>query len=298
MLTMKHALAFPAAAIGVTLLATGCAGLSDAGGTPRKEIVRAVTQSHHLVSFNAGQPGRLLSDVALKGLAAGETVLGIDYRVARGELYALGSSGRVFRVDTASGQLTPVGNEKFAQPLNGGQFGFDFNPAADRIRIVSDTRQNLRAHPDTGALVDASPDAPGLQADGTLHYAAGDANEKVTPRVLAAGYTYNKDNEKLTTNYAIDAATGALVRQGSIEGEQPVVSPNLGKLYTVGSLGVAGLTDAHFDIADLNNAAFAVLGTAKDASAQFYEIDLKTGKATRIGKVGSGEALRGIAIEP
>lgn len=295
---MKHALAFPAAALGLTLLATGCAGLSDAGGTPRKEIVRAVTQSHHLVSFNAGQPGRLLSDVALKGLAAGETVLGIDYRVARGELYALGSSGRVFRVDTASGQLTPVGNEKFAQPLNGGQFGFDFNPAADRIRIVSDTRQNLRAHPDTGALVDASPDAPGLQTDGTLQYAAGDANEKVTPRVLAAGYTYNKDNEKLTTNYAIDAATGALVRQGSIEGEQPVVSPNLGKLHTVGSLGVAGLTDAHFDIADLNNAAFAVLGTAKDAAAQFYEIDLKTGKATRIGKVGSGEALRGIAIEP
>ena len=66
----------------------------------------------------------------------------------------------------------------------------------------------------------------------------------------------------------------------------------------MGSLGVAGLTDAHFDIADLNNAAFAVLGTAKDAAAQFYEIDLKTGKATRIGKVGSGEALRGIAIEP
>jgi len=295
---MKHAFAFPAAAIGVTLLATGCAGLSDAGGTPRKEIVRAVTQSHHLVSFNAGQPGRLLSDVALKGLPAGETVLGIDYRVARGELYALGSSGRVFRVDTASGQLTPVGNETFAQPLNGRQFGFDFNPAADRIRIVSDTRQNLRAHPDTGALVDASPDAPGLQTDGTLHYAAGDANEKAAPRVVAAGYTYNKDNEKLTTNYAIDAATGALVRQGSIEGEQPVVSPNLGKLYTVGSLGVAGLTDAHFDIADLNNAAFAVLGTAKDAAAQFYEIDLKTGKATRIGKVGTGEALRGIAIEP
>lgn len=295
---MRHPHLPCSALIALTLLATGCAGLPDTGGTPRKEIVRAVTQSHHLVSFNAGQPGRLLSDVALQGLAAGETVLGIDYRVARGELYALGSSGRVFRVDTASGQLTPVGNETFAQPLNGRQFGFDFNPAADRIRIVSDTRQNLRAHPDTGALVDAATDTPGLQADGTLHYAAGDANEKVAPRLVAAGYTYNKDNEKITTNYAIDAATGALVRQGSIEGVQPVVSPNLGKLYTVGPLGVAGLTDAHFDIADLNNAAFAVLATAKDASAQFYEIDLKTGKATRIGKVGSGEALRGIAIEP
>lgn len=127
---MNHISALSAAALGGALIAAGCAGLPDAGGTPRKEIVRAVTQSHHLVSFNAGQPGRLLSDVALKGLAAGETVLGIDYRVARGELYALGSSGRVFRVDIASGQLTPVGNETFAQPLNGRRFGFDFNPAA------------------------------------------------------------------------------------------------------------------------------------------------------------------------
>lgn len=296
---MRHALLPCATLISGTLLATGCAGLSDTGGTPRKEIVRAVTRSHHLVSFNAGQPGRLLSDVTLKGLAAGETVLGIDYRVARGELYALGSSGRVFRVDTASGQLTPVGKEEtFAQPLNGRQFGFDFNPAADRIRIVSDARQNLRAHPDTGALVDAAPDTPGLQADDTLHYAAGDANEQVAPQLVAAGYTYNKNDEKITTNYAIDAATGALVRQGSIEGAQLVVSPNLGRLYTVGPLGVAGVTDAHFDIADLDNAAYAVLGTATETGALFYEIDLKTGKATRIGKVGDGEALRGIAIEP
>ena len=267
-------------------------------GTQRKELVRAVTQDHRLVSFNAGQPGRLLSDVKLSGLASGETVLGIDYRVAKGDLYALGSSGRVFRVDVTTGALTPVGSKPFALKLEGRRFGFDFNPAADRIRIVSDTGQNLRAHPDSGELVDGSADQAGLQPDGRLQYADGDAHAAVAPQIVAAGYTYNKDNEKITTNYAIDAATGTLVRQGSVEGVQPVVSPNLGRLFTVGTLGVGTVTDAHFDIADLNNAALAALTTGGDATVQLYEIDLNTGRASRIGRVADGKPLRGIAIDP
>ncbi|MFI8466804.1 DUF4394 domain-containing protein [Stutzerimonas stutzeri] len=77
------------------------------------------------------------------------------------------------------------------------------------------------------------------------------------------------------------------------------MSPNTGRLYTVGSLGVAGINDAHLDIADLNNAAFAWISTTQHAaSAQLYLIDLTTGAATPLGKVGSGESLRGIAIEP
>ncbi|MCQ9379539.1 DUF4394 domain-containing protein [Methyloversatilis sp. XJ19-49] len=279
-------------------LLAACAGTPDIEGPPRKETVFAVTQSHRLISFNAGQPGRLLSDVALTGLDNGEQLLGIDYRVARGVMFALGSTGRIFTVDVARGQLKPVGNAKFAAPLKGQRFGFDFNPAADRIRIVSDTRQNLRAHPDTGALVDASPDTAGLQPDGTLTYAEGDTNAAVAPNIVAAGYTYNQEDEKLTTNFAIDAATGALVRQGSVEGVKPVVSPNTGKLFTVGALGIAGLADAHFDIADVSNDAYAAASTAQDATPQFYLIDLKTGAATRLGRVGKGEPLRGIAIEP
>lgn len=285
-----------AIAAALAALLAGCAATEVREGPPRKELVRAVTQSHHLISFNAGQPGRLLSDVSLTGLAAGEQVLGIDYRVARGELYALTSSGRLGRIDVQSGRFSPLGETRL--PLDGRGFGFDFNPAADRIRIVSDTRQNLRGHPDSGAQVDFNAEQAGVQPDGALTYADGDPGQGKAPKIVAAAYTYNKEDEKLTTNFAIDVATGSLVRQGSIEGQKPVVSPNLGKLYTVGSLGIAGVVDAHFDIADLNNAALATLTTAKDATPRLYEIDLSTGKATLIGKVGSGEALRGIAIEP
>ncbi len=287
----------------LALTASLCANTLAAAepiAAPRKEKLYAVTQSHRLISFSAGNPGLLLSDVALNGLAAGEQLLGIDYRVAKGDLFALGSSGRLFMVDVASGTLQPVGSTKLVPAPQGNRFGFDFNPAADRIRIVSDTRQNLRAHPDSGALVDAAPDIEGVQTDGALGYADGDPNASKTPQVVAAGYTYNKENEKLTTNFAIDAAAGVLVRQGSIEGEQPVVSPNTGKLRTVGTLGVADITDAHFDIADLNNAAFAWISMVQGTSttAQLYLIDLKTGAARPLGKVGSDESLRGIAIQP
>lgn len=284
------------AALLAAILLAGCAATAGQEGPPRKEHVLAVTQSHRLIGFNAGQPGRLLSDVALKGLSPGEQVLGIDFRVARGELYALTSTGRLGRIDTGSGQFTPLGDT--ALPLAGHRFGFDFNPSADRIRIVSDSGQNLRGHPDTGAQVDFDAGQPGVQPDGTLGYADGDPHRGTAPHIAAAAYTYNKDDEKLTTNYAIDLATGALVRQGSVEGVAPVESPNLGKLHTVGSLGVAGVSDAHFDIADLNNAALATLTTAADPAPRLYEIDLATGRATLIGKVGSGEPLRGIAIEP
>ncbi len=289
---------FALPALAAALLITGCAGAPDTEGPPRKEKVFAVTQSHRLISFNAGQPGRILSDVPLRGLESGEQVMGIDYRVARGVMFALGSSSRIFTVDVAQGHLKPVGNSKFATALDGERYGFDFNPAADRIRIVSDTGRNLRAHPDTGALVDAAPDTAGLQTDGTLTYAEGDVGAGGRPRIVAAGYTYNRDDEKLTTNYAIDAAAGTLVRQGSIEGTQPVVSPNTGMLYTVGTLGIADIADAHFDIADISNDAYAAVSTTRDAAPQFYLVDLKTGAARRLGRVGSGEALRGIAIEP
>ena len=44
------------------------------------------------------------------------------------------------------------GAPAFTPALSGTAFGFDFNPTVDRIRVVSDTGQNLRLNPDTGAV--------------------------------------------------------------------------------------------------------------------------------------------------
>lgn len=277
----------------------GCAlpTAHEALGPPAKETIVAVDASQQLLRFNAGQPQKLLDRRALTGLQPGERVLGIDYRVARGQLFALGSSGRLYRIDTATAAATPVG-APLAIALRGSEFGVDFNPTVDRLRVVSDAGQNLRLHPDTGAVVDADLKTEGLQIDGTLAYDAADANAGRMPAVVAAGYTYNQQDEKLTTNFAIDARQGVLVTQGSREGMQPAVSPNTGRLWTVGPLNAGAFERASLDISDVNNTAYAAL-TAHDArSSRWVRIDLATGAATPIGSIAGGQPVVGIAIEP
>jgi hypothetical protein len=285
--------------LAVALATAACATAEkEVEGPPRKETLVGVTASHKLVRFNAGQPQKVTVVGSVTGLQSGESIVGIDYRVNRGILFALGSTGRVYTLDAKTAKATPVGAAPLAVALAGEEFGFDFNPAVDRIRIVADSGQNFRGHPDTGAAVDGDANAAGVQGDGKLAYAAGDANAGKAPRVVAAGYTYNKQNEKITTNFAIDAATGALVMQGTREGATPAVSPNTGQLFTVGALGVGPFSRASFDISDVSNAAYLGADVEGRPGTRIHSVDLASGKATFIGTVGGGERLRGLAIEP
>ncbi|RZI99768.1 MAG: DUF4394 domain-containing protein [Rubrivivax sp.] len=265
-------------------------------GEARAERAVAVTASNKLLKFNAGRPGRILATLNITGLQAGETLLGIDYRVSKEQLYALGSSGRLYVVDDDTGVATVVGSP-LAVKLEGAQFGFDFNPAVDRIRVVSNTGQNLRLHPDTGAVVDGNATMEGVQTDGKLTYAAGDTNAGKSPNVVGAAYSYNKADPKITTNFALDAATGALVTQGSREGIVPAISPNTGQLMTIGALGAA-FTSAAFDIQALSDVAFAALNSDGTTGSRWVTIDLKTGAAKPLGTIGGGERVVGIALEP
>lgn len=285
----------------LSLAALALAGLSACTtmvpeNVDRAEKAVAVTASNKLLKFNAGIPGRIVTTLNITGLQAGETLLGIDYRVAKDQLYALGSTGRLYTVNEDTGAVSMVGMP-FAIKLEGTQFGFDFNPTVDRIRVVSNTGQNLRLHPDTGAVVDSSPALEGVQTDGKLTYAAGDANFGKSPMAVGAAYSYNKADPKITTNFALDAATGALVTQGSREGVMPAVSPNTGQFFTVGSLGMSFATAA-FDIQVLSDVAFAALNSDGGASSRWVTIDLKTGLAKSLGNVGGGEPVVGIALEP
>lgn len=287
--------------LSASLLLTACAsgpgGPTGPSGPVAKETILAVTADHKLIRFNAGQPQRLLASLSLRGLKPGEQVLGIDFRVARNQLYLLASSGQLYRVKVDSAQLEPVGEP---QPLpNGGagEWGFDFNPAVDRIRLVNSHGANLRRHPDSGAQVDGDPNQAGTQGDGTLQFDAADRHAGQRAEVVAAGYTYNKNDEKLTTNYAIDAARGLLLMQGSREGVQPPVSPNSGRLFTVGALGIKPFMRAQFDISDVRNIAYLAVD-GQGAGDVLFQVDLGSGKASRIGPLVGGAVLRGMAIEP
>lgn len=283
-------------ALFAALVLAACATPSEPPPTQRRETLHVITADGQLQRFNAGRPQQALSTRPLAGLPPGERLIGIDFRVARGVLYALSSVGRLYTLDTTSAQLTPVAATPIAFALDGERFGFDFNPVADRIRVISDKGQNLRLHPDTGAAVDGDATKDGLQPDPVLHYAPGDANVGRLPQVVAAAYTYNKRDDKLTTNYALDIAAGSLVMQGSLEGTTPVVSPNAGLLRTVGALGTGAVDDAAFDIADVDNTALAALRVG--GRTRLHRVDLATGRATLLGTVGQGRALWGMAIEP
>ena len=286
-------------ALSLAGLLAACNALGPAPAAPpeRREVAVAVTASHHLIRFNAARPERLLSRVAVSGLQPGEQLLGIDFRATNDTLYALGSSGRLYTLDTENGAATAVGGP-LAVALRGQDVGLDFNPTVDRLRVVGDSGQNLRLHPDTGAVVDAQPDVPGVQIDGTLAYAADDRHTGRKPSVVAAAYSYNKADPKITTNFAIDAATGALVTQGSREGTHPMVSPNTGRLSSVGLLDAGPFSDASFDIHVITDAGFAALTAAGARASRWVQVDLQTGRARALGVIGGGEAVRGVALEP
>ena len=252
------------------------------------EIIQALTQNMELISFQASNPSRILNSVSVTGLRSGDSIIGIDYRVSKKTLYAVSRAGQVYTLDSKTGALTPVGANPHIK-LIGSKFGVNFNPAADRIRVVSDKGQNLRFHPDTGVLAGT---------DNTLRYSENDVQEADVSTVGATAYTFNAKNDGMTTNFVIDMRLGMLARQGSIEGREPVVSPNMGWLNTVAPLGTGPLERAAFDIASTNNKAFLAAQKKNDDTTRLYIVDLNQGKSYALGTVANGRPLVGMTIQP
>lgn len=214
-------------------------------------IAYATTAGNMLVRFNPTNGTN--NSVALTGLASGESVVGIDFRPATGALFAITNQSRLFTINTASGAMTVVGTG-LATPLSGTSFGFDFNPTVDRIRLVSNTGQNLRLHPDLGTIV---------FTDGNLNPG--------TPFVNAAAYTNNFAGATTTVLFVLDSQTDTMFRQDP---------PNNGTLVSIGSLGVNIDADSGFDIGGTSGSAFALLKV--NGVTGIYSLNTTTGAATKV----------------
>lgn len=260
--------------------------LSKAFASASARTVIGLTNTNALVRFTADAPGALLSLTAIAGLVAGDTVVGIDFRPATGVLYALGVNGataHLYTINTASGAATQVGGN-IVLPQSAGvagaetDFGFDFNPVVDRIRVVANNRDNFRLNPITGAVAGADT-----------------ALNPGTPVAAGAAYTNNLGGATSTTLYVIDASTDQL----NIQGGNPVPpggSPNGGTLTLVGNLGVNTSNEVGFDIASGSGTAYAALQVG--ATSGLYTINLGTGAATLVGSIGLGQVLRDISVAP
>ena len=217
-----------------------------------------LTGDQRLAYFDSATPNTIFATVNITGLVAGETLVGIDNRPATGTIVGLGRAGRIYQISQA-GAAVPATAAASTTALNGAAFGVDFNPAVDRLRVVSDSDQNLRFHPDTGAVAGVdTPLAP--------------AGDKV-----AAAYDQNVAGTTTTTLFLIDSTTDTLVRQGGVNGTP---SPNTGAITEIGPLGVNTSAASGFDISGTGEvrAVLTVAGTPG-----LYNVNLATGAATLIG---------------
>lgn len=259
------------------LLALSCGKVKDVVKNnpqgPKIEFF-ALASTNMLVKYDAMKPGTPISNVMISGLQTSETMLAIDFRPATGQLYGVGSSSRIYVINTTSGEARAIGTGAFSPALAGNVAAFDFNPTVDRIRLISTGGQNLRLNPETGTVV---------ATDGMINI-GGTVNGNIT----GAAYTENKAGASTTVLFDLDVQNDILYKQDP---------PNAGGLVAVGNLGINLNGSGEFDIDASTNTGLAVYND-EAGKPSVFTIDLMTGKAVNVGALGGGvTSVTGIAIQ-
>ncbi len=255
----------------ISLLALALVAGTAISSTASAQTVAALVGDDTLVHIDT-KGKKAVKTVKVTGISG--RLLGIDVRPADGMLYAVVSDGSVVTIDPQTGTATAKSKLDATLP-DGVMATVDFNPAADRLRIIGSDGTNLRANVDDGKVT----------KDGTLKFADADQMKGKTPKIVAGAYTNSMKGAKETVLFDIDAS-GAVLRQAP---------PNEGVLNTVGMMGMAAENVA-FDIlsdGQGGNSAWAMVGS------RLYAIDLASGKGTEAATIeGVAGTVRDIAVLP
>ena len=142
--------------------ASGTAGTlagKKASADDKLDVV-ALTADSRLVCFNEHKPAKARLIGMVNGLQGDTRLVGIDFRVQDGLLYGVGDAGGVYTLSTVNAAATLV--NRLSVPLSGTTFGVDFNPAADRLRIVKmDAVRELPSQPAAETTAPAADAAKG-----------------------------------------------------------------------------------------------------------------------------------------
>ena len=251
-------------------------------GVSQAQTVYTVSGSN-LNTFDATAPGAAFATSPISGLTAGDVVIGLDRRPANGALVLVvdgAASDRLFTLNPSSGQASLL-STLAADPADltapftgftGAAFGTDFNPVPDRLRVTSDTGQNLRINVDSGLVTTDLP--------------LGGA----TASIQASGYTNSFSGSSSTTLYGINGATDSLYTQNP---------PNDGTQVLTGPLGVDTGNTIGLDILTNNGATIAntaYAGLFVGGFTNLYTVNLTTGAATLVGRLGTGAVIQGFAV--
>jgi hypothetical protein len=241
------------------------------------------------------------------GVLAGDVLVGIDVRPQNHRLYALGynaaiRSVRLYHVDYATDtpRAVAVGaaggftaaDGSTALPITASKFGIDFDPRSDRLRVVTDTGQNFRIDPNSGAPVDGDPAIAGVQMDAPLNGNAARAD--------ATAYSNTIINATATTQVLLDSTTNTLRFESPRNSAMLISGPPItlgGSLVDFTAEG-AGLdippgVEATSDGVVPTGFAYASLTTS--AGSALYRIELSSGVATQLGAFG-GAPVRDVAV--
>ena len=229
-----------------------------------------LTTTNQLHTFDSATPLNASTAVNISGLSINEQMLGIDLRAANQVVYGITSAGKLYSVDPGTGAASFIANLS-ADPsdatnpftaLSGTAFGVDFNPVADRLRITTNTGQNLRVNPANGFVTTDDSLNPG------------------NPSIVASAYTNNDtDPGTGTTLYDMDDATNTLYIQNP---------PNNGTLVAVGAglgIDINGVTG--FEILGVDT-GYANFMNAVTGKSSLYSINVTSGSAALIGAFGIG----------
>jgi hypothetical protein len=264
---MKKGVAAAAALIAATAaVVMGIGSSSSAAAVPALQAYGIAIDGSRLLGFKTHLPGTNDWVMRITGWVGDTKAIGLDLRVQDGKLYIVGDKGGIYTVGVPTAVLTKV--SQLSVPLYGTKFGVDFNPAADRLRVVSDNGQNLRHNLADGVTaVDTMLTTPPATT--------------ATQGVTAVAYTNNDlTGATGTTLFGVNTATDQVVIQSPA---------NNGFLVPTGSLGFDAGLDSGFDIySDLidgktvSATAFASL-TPYNGEPTLYSVDLLTGATTIVG---------------
>ncbi|MDB5234423.1 MAG: hypothetical protein JWR44_1416, partial [Hymenobacter sp.] len=166
------------------------------------------------------------------------------------------------------------------------RIGFDFNPTADRVRVVSTNDANYRLDPNTGLLA---------ATDGTLAYAGG---APANPGVGAVAYTNSNPLVSAggTTLYDFDYLNNGLLsiqnppNSGTLNTQSTVLFVITGGsspgTYGIGNPTDIG-TDVYYNPSTGQNVGYVTEVTEPRSNgsraSNTYRLDLATGLATQLG---------------
>jgi hypothetical protein len=157
-------------------------------------------------------------------------LIGIDFRVADGLLYAVTDTGSLYTINltpSQTGAATQVSDltTRFA---GGFQSLADFNPVVNALRLIGTNDQNI-------AVVNSNGNLNGSAVQTAVSYAAGDVNAGKDPNIAGGSYTNNFAGATVTLFYGIDYDLDTFV---TIQPATPGGSSATGggKLQTIGHL--------------------------------------------------------------